>query len=345
MVRRLAKVLALTATFMTLGATAASACGGLVAAGHAEVLRRATTMAAWHDGYEHYVTGFQFAGTARSFGYIIPLPAVPSKIEKGGEWTLERLTQEIRPNLLAFRSDAFAAAESVEVLQEVRIDALDITIVRGGGRDVAAWATKNGFDLTADTPQVLGGYGSSGAIFALARFDAVAAQERGLVEGQGTVIHFTVPLEAPWVPLRILALGKHEVEEVQADLFVLTEDRPSFFPDVRGLAGVKVVRSLPATKRLLADLRSDKGMGWLPASGMWFTALEMNTTAGTIDYDLSIDGGGPPEAPPPASVPVPRIPPIVPGWAWWLGAAGLATALVAGVRRNVPVLRRAGVRG
>src|SRR5512132_2254294 len=46
---------------ITAGAGAALACGGLVAPGHAEALKSATTLAAWHDGYEHYVTGFEFA--------------------------------------------------------------------------------------------------------------------------------------------------------------------------------------------------------------------------------------------------------------------------------------------
>src|SRR4029077_4253201 len=94
------------------------------------------------------------------------------------------------------------------------------TTVRGGGRDVAAWAAKNGFDLTPDTPAVLGRYSSSGAVFALARFDRPAAAKQGLIGGSGTVIHFTIPTKAPWIPLRILALGKQGAERVNADLFV-----------------------------------------------------------------------------------------------------------------------------
>src|SRR5439155_439748 len=72
------------------GSAVAFACGGLVAPGHAEVLEKATTLSAWHAGLEHYVTGFQFAGGAESFGYIVPLPGVPTKIEKGGDWTRAR---------------------------------------------------------------------------------------------------------------------------------------------------------------------------------------------------------------------------------------------------------------
>ena len=120
------------------GAGAAFACGGLVAPGHAEALKSATTLAAWHDGYEHYVTGFEFAGLASSFGYIIPLPGVPSKISKGGNWTLERLQGEIGEGPLSFKRleapHAEFATAGVAVLQQVKIDALNITIVRGRRR-------------------------------------------------------------------------------------------------------------------------------------------------------------------------------------------------------------------
>src|SRR6266496_1112972 len=119
--------------------SAALACGGLVAPGHAEILEKATTLSAWHGGYEHYVTGFRFAGSADRFGYIVPLPGVPSKIEKGGDWTLERLEREVSPFRGQVRAlEADAALSPVQVVRQVRIDALDITVVRGGGRDVAA---------------------------------------------------------------------------------------------------------------------------------------------------------------------------------------------------------------
>ena len=273
--------------------TAAFACGGLVAPGHAEVLQKATTLAAWHAGYEHYITGFHFAGGANKFGYIIPLPGVPTKIQKAGEWTLERLEREINPVREAADSGAVFAAAKVDVLQRVRVDALDITVVRGGGADVAAWARKNGFDLTPDTPSVLGRYSDAGAIFALAKFDGLAAKEKGLVEGQGTIIHFTIPTAGPWIPLRILALGKASTEVVNADLFVLTDRRPDLDPAALRAPGVEIRASQAAPKQLLADLRSDKGMGWLPASGMWFTAISMNTPAAAIAADLAIDSGGP----------------------------------------------------
>jgi Uncharacterized protein conserved in bacteria (DUF2330) len=345
MARRLFLASVLSLTLVIAVPATALACGGLIAPGHAEVLRRATTLAAWHDGVEHYVTGFQFAGSASSFGYIIPLPAEPTKIQKGGEWTLERLQQEVAPvtdGVLLAEAGA-SVDQRVTVLQEVRIEALDISVVKGGGPDVAEWAEEHGFDLTSDTPDVLGHYSDDGAIFALAKFDNREAAKRGFVEGQGTVIHFTIPTKAPWVPLRILALGKHGSETVEADLFLLTDDRPQLSPDVRNVTwgrqvapGWTSLHSGWASEQLLADLRSDKGMGWLPASGMWFTALSMSAPAPSLDYDLSIDGGAP------TAVPVPRPQGTGPAaWPFWLALAGLGTIVVVGFRSGRSGLRPA----
>jgi hypothetical protein len=337
MLRRLLSLFALVSAFVIALPAAAFACGGLVAPGHGEVLQRATTLAAWHDGVEHYVTGFQFAGSADRFGYIIPLPGVPTSIVKGGGWTLERLEREVSP----VRDLAFAGlptTDHVSVLQSVKIGALDIKVVRGGGPDVAAWAKANGFPLTPDAPQVLGRYAKDGAVFALARFDRVTAQRQGLIAGQGEVIQFSIPMKAPWIPLRILTLGKVPAETVDADLFVLTDRRPTFAPRIRDLIGMRVRANGPASESLLADLRSDRGMRWLPASGMWLTALSLDTRAATISYDLSIDGGAP--------VPVgtrPSPTPASPPTSWlWLAAIGLlgmvAFAAVGDIRGPKPAV-------
>ncbi len=323
MFHRMAAALAVAGAILIAGSGIASACGGLVASGHAEVLQKATTLAAWHAGYEHYVTGFVFAGSANDFGYIIPLPGVPVQIEKAGDWTLERLEREVSPPAqVVFGSAETRAAAAVEVLQRATVDALDITVVRGGGADVATWAAAHGFDLTPDAPAVLGAYSSRGAVFALATFNRGSAVREGLFEGQGTVVHFVIPTKAPWIPLRILALGKVAAEPVNADLFVLTDDRPWFAPGLSDMAGMRVVRSEPASAPLLADLRSDRGMGWLPVNGMWLTALRLDTAAGTITADLSIDGG----------VPAGETPPVRPAtsfWVWGLSALVATTGIVA----------------
>jgi Uncharacterized protein conserved in bacteria (DUF2330) len=320
MVRRMLSLSVLSLVLLMLGSGAALACGGLVAPGHAEVLERATTLSAWHAGLEHYITGFRFAGNASSFGYIVPLPGVPAKIEKGGDWTLERLAREVDPlpEFARLAAATPAAHDSVQVLQRVRVDALDITVVRGGGPDVAAWAAKNGFDLTPDAPEVLGGYSAKGAVFALAKFNALEATRRGLAEGQGTTIHFTIPTSAPWIPLQILALGKGRTELVDADLFILTDQAPALMPAFWSGGGMTLKHYGHASDSLLADLRSDQGMAWVPGK-MWFTALTLHTPAVALRYDLSIDGGGPV---------APGLPPAG-GSAWtWLVVAVLGIMAV-----------------
>src|ERR687885_1797671 len=80
-----------------VGAGPALACGGLVGRNGSVNLVRTTTLAAWHDGAEHYVTAFKFAGAGGEFGSIIPLPGVPTDVERGGDWTLQRLLREVQP--------------------------------------------------------------------------------------------------------------------------------------------------------------------------------------------------------------------------------------------------------
>src|SRR5688572_26945894 len=92
-----ARVVALALLVVTLTATAAGACGSLVAANGAVNLARTSTLAAYHDGVEHYITSFEFTGAPETFGSIIPLPDKPSKVERAGDWTLQRLQQEVAP--------------------------------------------------------------------------------------------------------------------------------------------------------------------------------------------------------------------------------------------------------
>src|SRR6185436_16834851 len=101
-------------------------------------LGRTTTLAAYHDGVEHYVTAFKFLGGGGQFGTLIPLPGVPTTVEKGGAWTLQRLVRETQPpRAFALAAAPTAAgADKVEVLMETKIDALDLKVLKGGGADV-----------------------------------------------------------------------------------------------------------------------------------------------------------------------------------------------------------------
>lgn len=291
--RHLMTVLAATAALATaLSATASSAlaCAGLIGSNGAVNLGRTTTLAAYHEGVEHYVTAFQFAGGGGQFGTLIPLPGIPSSIERGGGWTLQRLVRETEPPRLLRETVALAgAADSAQVLFQTRVDALDLTVLKGGAREVAVWATEHGFRLSPDAPEILDFYAKRSPIFMAAVFDADAAAERGQQLGDGTPVHITIPTPNPWVPLRILTLGKQPGDRVEADVFLLTDQQPAFLPDAG--TGLTLAHNAPARVQLLDDLRADDGMQWVPSSA-WLTKLRVDTSAADLTYDLAVDASG-----------------------------------------------------
>jgi len=284
-IRRLAWLSVAVTTVIALGAAPALACGGLVGENGTIQLVRTTTLAAYSAGVERYVTAFEFTGTGEEVGSIIPLPDVPTKVERGGDWTLQRLAIEVAPPVV----DTFAAAEttaagSAEVLLEVEIDALDITVLRGGGDEVGAWAAEHGFLLTPDAPEILDFYAERSPVFMAARFNAERAEELAQEAGDSTPIMATIPTDDPWVPIRILGLGAEADTRIEADVFLLTEDEPDL---LAGGTGMTLERSEKANEFLLSDLRSDEGMEWLP-NDMWLSYLSLDSPAAELDYDLAI---------------------------------------------------------
>src|SRR5256885_13768323 len=293
MPRSLVFALGLALSMLTL-AVPAFACGGLIGPNGAVNLLRTTTFVGYHDGVEHYVTAFQFAGGGGKFGSLTPLPGVPSSVEKGGSWTLQRLIRETQPIKGRAEAPAFArdSAADVEVLLTTKIDALDITVLKGGGAAVGEWATAHGFRLPADAPEVLDFYAGRSPIFLAAAFDADAAAARGQRIGDGTPVHVTIPTANPWVPLRILALGKQANDPVQADVYLLTDRKPAILPLARGANGLTLAYDQTASKPLLDDLRSDAAMGCAPPNG-WLSQLRIDTNAPTLSYHLPVDVHGP----------------------------------------------------
>jgi hypothetical protein len=279
----------LAAGLIVHGGNLADACAGLIGSNGAVNLGRTTTLAGYHDGVEHYVTAFKFQGGGGQFGSLIPLPAIPTNVERGGDWTLQRLQRETAPPATGGGAGGVGrplAASGATVLQEIRIDALDLTVLSGGGADVAVWAEQHGFRLSPDAPEVLDFYAARSPIFLAAIFDSGAAAERGQQFGDGTPVHITMPTDNPWVPLRILGLGKQADEFVQADVYLLTDDKPAILPDLGN--GLFPVYDRPASELLLNDLRADVGMSWVPKSG-WLTKLVVGSITSELRYDLAVD--------------------------------------------------------
>jgi hypothetical protein len=328
---------------LLVGAPPAGACGGLVGPDGTIELVRTTTLAAYSDGVERYVTGFEFTGEGEEVGSIIPLPDEPTEVVRGGDWTLQRLVQEVQPPAPA--GDVLASADvaqesaGAEVILETQIDALDITVLKGGGDEVGEWALENGFFLSPDAPEVLDFYAQRSPVFMAARFNAQRADELDQQAGESTPIMATIPTDEPWVPLRILGLGLDEGQTVEADVFMLTEDEPEL---LAGGPGVNVERSEPATDFLLDDLRSDVGMEWVPQD-MWLSYLQVDTPAGELDFDLAasttpetapslVDAG----VTPPDAIPLSAGDDGTTVWPLLAGAGAGLVALVLVIRRTRP---------
>jgi Uncharacterized protein conserved in bacteria (DUF2330) len=297
--RRIAATSLLSILMSVLVAGPAAACGGLVAPNGSINLLRTATLAGYHEGIEHYVTSFEFAGGGAEFGSIVPLPGIPSEVKRGGKWTLQRLQQEVAPPVEFAEGAADSAAgaqtlRSAKVLLETKIEALDITVLEGGADEVGIWAKDNGFRLPPDAPEVLDFYATRSPIFMAARFDVGRARALGQDVGDGTPIHVVIPTPNPWVPLRILGLGRQPDEIVEADVFLLTDTRPNLLPGpgVGAADGITIDRSEATSDLLIDDLRSDKGMDWMPATGMHLTYMRIDARAEDLTHDLAIDASG-----------------------------------------------------
>ena len=332
-----------------VAAPIAQACGFLVAANGAVRLGRTSTFVAWEDGIERYITNFTFEGEVDSFGSLIPLPSEPTDVSRAGDWTLQRLQIEVQ------REDDFAlrglnvqfAASEVEVILRTQIDSLDVVVLKGGGVDVLAWVQDNGFNLPEgpSTAHLLEFYSSRSPYFLAARFDADLAEQDGFAAGDGIPVQITMPTVRPWVPLHILHGAKPDSENINADVYLLTPDRP----DLLYGEGLTLEISELADELLLEDLRSDTGMEWIPDDG-WFTYLVLDTPADNVVYDLSVGV----EGSPPSFVDAgfTRFEPTVdhfqamglqheqtvPGGVWWFIGASVLGGLFGGylVRKQEP---------
>ena len=294
---------AVTAASLALFAVPAAACGGLVAPNGAIRLSRATTMVDWHDGIERYMTSFSYQGQSFSdFGWIVPLPAVPLKVEEGGGWTLQRLNREThpQPQFLALAGSAARVTDSAVVVQQVKVRALDITILKGSGQAIVDWCRQNGFLLNLETRDHLMTYAKGSPVFMAAKYNVARAAATKQLVGDGAPVLITMKLAHPWVPLEVLANG---VAEVNADIYMITPGRiytsdlaalesespeGSFVPRAPGLA---VPYQQPVSDELHRDLSSDKNMGWMQPGG-WLTYITLTAPANTVTYDMGISGAG-----------------------------------------------------
>jgi hypothetical protein len=290
----------LALALLILQTPSALACGGLIAPDGDVRLARASTLIAWHNGIEHYLTSFSYQGAEKNLGWIVPLPAVPERIVAGGAWSLQRLSIESHPQPFNLFVHTNAASSSAQVLQKVRIEALNVTVIKGSGEEIVNWASQNGFFLNDDTRAHLLAYAKGSPIFMAAKYDTQFATQRHQLQGDGVPLLITMKTRHPWVPLEVLAL---DGQQVQADLYFLTDlplnisdlnakiGQSAVGSDIPGAAGFKVAFQEQMPAQLYQDLSSDHNMGWVRPDS-WFTYLSLDAPSEQVRYDLGVSEAG-----------------------------------------------------
>ena len=353
MIKRLALRMAIpivALVFLFFQTQSTFACGGLIAPDGDVRLERASTLIAWHNGVEHYLTSFSYTGNEKNVGWIVPLPAVPESIQDGGAWTLQRLNIESHPvERSLFAPQVNVAASSAQVLQQVQIEALNVTVIKGSGQEILNWASQNGFSVEGDTRAHLLKYAQGSPIFMAAKYDTHLAQTRHQLQGDGVPLLITMKIPHPWVPLEVLAL---DGQQVQADLYFLTDmplnvsdlnarvGQSAVGNDIPGATGFKVAFQEKMPAQLYQDLSSDRNMGWVwPDS--WFTYLSLDAPSEQVSYDLGVSTTGVIRLAPFGTAPmavvdgtktlpswIPTLPMSTPQWVEGFLGIGLAALLV-----------------
>jgi hypothetical protein len=283
---------------VVLQASQALACGGLVAPDGDVRLAKATTFVAWSGGVEHYVTSFAYTGAVADVGWIVPLPAVPTSITAAGAWTLQRLEREFAPvEFAGFDALESAGVPDALVVEQVQVEALDVTVLKGSGQAVINWCVHNGFLISSEIENHLLRYAGSTPIFMAAKYNTSIALARHQQAGDGVPLLITMHTPRLWVPLEILA---NEGAPVNADLFLLT-DKPlttengvpvvsasSVGSVIDSAKGFKVAGAEPMNASLHHDLSIDRNMSWVPAAG-YLTYLTLNAPGAAVTYDLGVN--------------------------------------------------------
>jgi hypothetical protein len=149
-------------------------------------------------------------------------------------------------------------------------------VLRGGSNAVGQWATDHGFRLPPDSPEVLDFYATRFADLPRGVFDADAARDRGQAIGDGTPVHVTIPTDNPWGPAA--HPGARQDGRRARSGRCLPHDRRRPRDAAAGdwaPNGLTLTHSAAATDSLLDDLRSDKGMGWVP-SHAWLSKVAID---------------------------------------------------------------------
>jgi len=185
-------------------------------------------------------------------------------------------------------------------LQQVKVEALNITVLKGSGQAVLDWCAQNGFAVDGDTRAHLLTYAQGSPIFMAVKYDTAEAQARHQATGDGAPLLITMRTPHPWVPLEVLAL---DGQTVNADLYFLTDEplntsalnavagQSAVGADISGAPGLHVAFQERMNPALYHDLSTDRNMSWVRPDG-WLTYLTLDAPADTVTYDLSVTPDG-----------------------------------------------------
>ena len=262
---------------------------GLVGENGTIQLVRTTTLAAYHDGVERYVTSFEFTGEGESVGSIVPLPDVPTQRRarrrldpaapgRGGR-ARRRTATPARPTTTCRRRRPTSRSS-----WRPRSTPSTSPSSPAGATRSAGGPSTTGSSCRPTRPRCSTSTPSAARCSWPPSSTPSGRRDLGQGAGDSTPIMATIPTDDPWVPVRILGLGLEAERRVEADVFLLTDEQPEL---LAGGPGLSVERSEPASPGLLADLRSDVGMEWVPGD-MWLSYLQLDADAGDLDYDLAV---------------------------------------------------------
>jgi hypothetical protein len=221
-------------------------------------------------------------------------------VQEGGAWTLQRLERETHPLPPAVFDGRATAASGAQVLQQVQVEALDITVLKGSGQQVVDWCRQNGFALDGETLGHLLRYAEASPIFMAAKYNTARARARGQLQGDGTPVLITMPTPHIWVPFEVLAV---DGQQVQADLYLLTDmplntsevgavvGQSAVGTQVPGALGMTVAYQERMTPTLYHDLSTDRNGSWVPRDA-WLTYLQLDAPPPEVTYDLGVSSSG-----------------------------------------------------
>ena len=277
------------ASALLVSAAPALACGGLIGPNGAVNLLRTTTLAAYHDGVEHYVTSFEFAGGGGTVRLADPAAGRPDQ---------GRARRRLDPAAPRARDRSTTAGSGLRPPRGGRRGRRG----RGPPRDHDRRARHHRPSRAAPTRSACGRASTASAcrpmrrrcststpsaaqIFLAAVFDGDAAVGAGPGRRRR---HAGAPDDPDRQPVGAAAHpGPGQARPrtpCEADVFLLTDAMPAMLPDAGAFAandGLVLDHSARASDALLADLRSDDGMEWVPDDA-WLTKIAVDLPASAL---------------------------------------------------------------